>query len=62
MEKRLLNIKEASEYLGIPEGSLYKFVWQKRIPFVVRIGRALRFDKMGMDRWIEKNTVERLDN
>mgnify|MGYP001419416525 CR=1 FL=1 len=58
MEKRLLNIEEASEYLGIPRGSLYKMSWQKRLPFVVKVGRALRFDKIKMDEWIEENTEE----
>ena len=61
MEKRLLKIKEAAEYLGLSEGMLYKLVWQKRVPFVVRIGRSLRFDKIGMDEWIKKNTEEQLD-
>lgn len=56
MEKRLLKIEEAAEYLGIPKQTLYKFVWQKRLPFVVRVGRALRFDKIKMDKWIEENT------
>ena len=59
MEKRLLNIKEASEYLGIPTKSLYKLVWQRRIPFV-KIGKALRFDKERLDKWIEENTVEEI--
>jgi len=59
MEKRLLNIKEVSKYLGIPKGSLYKLVWQRRIPFV-KIGKALRFDKEKIDKWIEKNTVEEI--
>lgn len=58
MEKRLLNIEEASEYLGIPRGSLYKMAWQGRFPFVVRVGRALRFDKPKMDSWIDENTEE----
>ena len=59
VEKRLLNIKEASEYLGIPTKSLYKLVWQRRIPFV-KIGKALRFDKERLDKWIEENTVEEI--
>ncbi|MFA7327967.1 MAG: helix-turn-helix domain-containing protein [Candidatus Ratteibacteria bacterium] len=58
MEKRLVNIKAASEYLSIPIGSLYKMVWQKRLPFVVKSGRALRFDKVKMDLWIEVQTQE----
>ena len=58
MEKRLLNIKEASEYLGIPKGSLYKMVWMKKLPFVVKLGRSLRFDKIGMDAFIKENAQE----
>ena len=58
MKKRLLNIEEASEYLSVPKGSLYKMAWQERLPFVVKIGRALRFDKTQMDKWIEENTEE----
>lgn len=56
MDKRLLNIEEASRYMGISKGSLYKMAWQGRFPFVVRVGRALRFDKLKMDLWIEENT------
>jgi len=59
MKRGLLNIKEASEYLGITVGSLYKLVWQRRIPFV-KIGKALRFDKEKIDKWIEENTVEEI--
>lgn len=58
MEKRLFDIKAASEYLGIPIGSLYKMVWQRRLPFVVKVGRALRFDMVKMDLWIEAQTQE----
>ena len=61
MEKRLIGIKEASEYLGIPKGSLYKLVWQRRVPFVVRVGRSLRFDKIKMNLWIEENTIKQED-
>ena len=58
MEKRLFNIGDVSEYLGIPKGCIYKLVWQKRLPFVVKIGKSLRFDKGKMDRWIEEHTQE----
>lgn len=56
MKKRLLNITEASEYLGISEKSLYKLNWQKRVP-VVKIGRSLRFDIQDLEAWIEENKV-----
>ena len=58
MEKRLFNIKEAAEYLGISRGSLYKKYWEGQFNFVVKIGRSLRFDKSKMDRFIEENTKE----
>ena len=61
MEKRLLDINETSEYLGIPVGSLYKMVWQRRVPFVVKIGRSIRFDKVKMNLWIDENTVKQED-
>jgi len=32
-----------------------------RVPFVVRIGRSLRFDKVKMNLWIEENTVKQGD-
>lgn len=54
MKKRLLNIKELSEYLGTPKGSIYTMVCLKKIPpeCVVKLGRALRFEKTGIDNWI----------
>jgi excisionase family DNA binding protein len=64
MEKRLLDIKEAAEYLGMTESALYKKVWKRQVPFAVKIGRTLRFDKVRMDEWIEDNflKVEKLAN
>ena len=55
MEKRLYKLADAATYLGIPKGSLYKMAWQGRLPFVFKVGRLLRFDKQGMDNWIEEN-------
>jgi excisionase family DNA binding protein len=58
MEKRLFDIKEAAGYLGMTESALYKKVWKRQVPFVVKIGRALRFDKVRMDEWIEDNFLK----
>ena len=55
-EKRLFRLAEAAMYLGLSKGSLYKLAWQGRLPFVVRFGRLLFFDRPGMDSWIEENT------
>jgi excisionase family DNA binding protein len=58
MEKRMLDIREAAEYLGMSESALYKKVWKRQVPFVIKIGRALRFDKVRMDEWIEDNFLK----
>jgi len=55
-EKRLLTIKEASEYLGISVKGLYHMVERRQIPFV-KTGKRLRFDKIDLDNWIEKHKI-----
>ena len=61
MEKRFLNIQEASEYLGFAIHTLYGWTSQRRIPFV-KIGGRVRFDKQKLDRWIEQYELEVIDN
>jgi len=56
MSKRLLTIKEASEYLGITVNGLYHMVYRREIPFVKIKGR-IRFDLNDIDEWIERNKV-----
>ncbi len=55
-ERRLMTIKQASNYLAIPVPTLYTRVWQRRIPFV-RLGRSIRFDVADLDAFIDENKV-----
>jgi excisionase family DNA binding protein len=57
MQKRLITIKEASEYLGISVNTLYSWVSQKKIDYV-KIGRLTKFDLRVIDKFIENNSVE----
>ena len=57
MQKRLLTIKETSEYLGISVNTLYSWVSQKKIDYV-KIGRLTKFDIKVIDKFIENNSVE----
>ena len=43
MVKQLIGIDELSQRLSIAKGTLYNWVYLRRIPFV-KVGRALRFD------------------
>ncbi len=57
MAKKLLNIRETAEYLGVAEKTLYHWVSQRKIPFVKLSHKVLRFDAEKIDKWVEENTV-----
>lgn len=59
MEKRLLNVKELSHYLAMPVPTIYTYVHTQRIPpvAVLRMGRALRFEKEQIDRWVTDQKI-----
>jgi len=57
MQKRLLTVKEASEYLGIKVNTLYSWVSQKKIDYI-KMGRLIKFDIKVLDKYIENNSVE----
>jgi len=58
MEKRLLNIKELSKYLGIGIQTLYQWTSQHRIPFI-KIGQGrIRFDIQAIDKWIREHSID----
>ena len=40
---RLVDINELSQRLSVPKGTLYNWVYLRRIPFI-KAGRSLRFD------------------
>ena len=42
-EQKLIDIKELSERISVPKGTLYNLVYLRRIPYV-KAGRCLRFD------------------
>ena len=54
--RRLLTVQEASECLAVSVSTLYGWVWQHRIPFV-KMGRAVRFDLVELEQFIESNRV-----
>jgi excisionase family DNA binding protein len=56
-EKRLYTIKEASEYLGKSVKALYHMVERRQIPFVKIGKKSIGFDKIALDKWIEKHTI-----
>jgi excisionase family DNA binding protein len=60
MDKRLLSIAEASQFLGMSESFLYKLAESKGIPHL-RLGRAVRFDLAQIDAWLRRHSVGEVD-
>ena len=57
-KRRLVKIRELSEYTSIPVGGLYQMVSRRQIPFV-KLGRSLLFDLEKIQEWIQQNSVEK---
>jgi excisionase family DNA binding protein len=59
MEKRLLSIIEAAEWLGLSQSYLYKLVESDQIPHI-RFGRAIRFDIKELEEWLKEDSEDQL--
>jgi excisionase family DNA binding protein len=58
--KRLLTPKEAAEYLGLQVDTVYKKSRLRELPSV-KVGRALRFDVVALNRYVEQHTIKNLE-
>lgn len=54
--RRLLDVKELAEYIGLSVHTVYTMVSQRRIPFT-KVGRLTKFDVRAIDEWLAKHTV-----
>ncbi len=57
MNKRLININELAQYIGLSTSTIYSWVSQRRIPFV-KCGRLTKFDLERINDWIEESSVD----
>lgn len=54
MESReVMNLREASLYLGVSTDTLYRYISEDRIP-AFKLGNRWKFKKTILDRWMEK--------
>ena len=58
--RRLLNVREAAQYLGLEVDTVYKKSRLREVP-CVKVGRALRFDLQALERFVEQHTIETID-
>lgn len=50
----ILTLKQASEYLQVPKGTIYQLTHRREICFN-KVGRSLRFRKKDLDGWLTEN-------
>jgi len=55
--REVMNIRQASEYLGVSPDTLYKYVGENKIP-AFKLGNRWRFKKSKLDEWMEEKSGE----
>ncbi len=51
----VMNIRQASEYLGVSPDTLYKYLSEDKIP-AFKLGNRWKFKKALVDRWMESKS------
>jgi excisionase family DNA binding protein len=51
--REVMNLREASQYLGVSPDTLYRYISEDRIP-AFKLGNRWKFKKTILDRWMEK--------
>jgi excisionase family DNA binding protein len=58
--RRLLNVREAAQYLGLEVDTIYRKARLREVP-CVKVGRALRFDVKALEQYIEQHSIQTID-
>ena len=54
----LISVQELSKMLNFAPNTIYRWVKDRRIPFVKMPSNDIRFDKAKIENWIENRTVK----
>lgn len=54
--REVMNIRQASQYLGVSPDTLYKYVTEERIP-AFKLGNRWKFKKTILDQWMEQKST-----
>jgi len=57
LDRRLLSVREAAQYLGRSEIAVREMTWNGKLPHI-RADRRVLFDIRDLDRWIDINRVD----
>lgn len=56
MEERLYNIDEASEFLGVPKGTIFNWIARGVIPVIRISSRMVRFSPQQLKEWLDSKS------
>ena len=54
--REVMNIRQASQYLGVSPDTLYKYVSEEKIP-AFKLGNRWKFKKSILDTWMEHKSL-----
>ena len=54
--REVMNIRQASRYLGVSPDTLYKYVSEEKIP-AFKLGNRWKFKKSILDSWMENKSL-----
>ena len=54
--REVMNIRQASQYLGVSPDTLYKYVSEEKIP-AFKLGNRWKFKKSILDSWMESKSL-----
>jgi len=54
--REVMNIREASRYLGVSPDTLYRYIYADRIP-AFKLGNRWKFKKTALDRWMDRKML-----
>jgi excisionase family DNA binding protein len=55
--REVMDIRAASDYLGVSRETLYKYVHEEKIP-AFKLGNCWKFKKTILDRWMERQSAQ----
>ena len=55
--REVMNVRQASQYLGISPDTLYRYITEGEIP-AFKLGNRWRFKKSRLDQWMEEKSSE----
>ncbi len=59
--REVMNIRQASQYLGVSPDTLYKYVSEEKIP-AFKLGNRWKFKKSILDTWMENKSLNSVES